>query len=393
MTILSDMRRIPLSVPEISGNEWLYVKDCLDTNWVSSVGRYVTEFEDKMAEAVGTDHAVATVNGTAALHLALLACGVEPGDEVVTSDLTFIASANSIRYCSAWPVLVDSEPAHWQIDTGLVQNFLREQCQVVEGRLVNKGTRRRIAALLPVHVLGHPVDMDVLLDLGREFAIPVIEDASESLGATYKGRPTGSLGTAGCFSFNGNKLITTGGGGMITTRDAEIAAHTKYLSTQAKDDPTEYIHGCIGYNYRLTNVLAALGCAQLERLTEYVQRKLKIASTYRAELSELPGIGFQEVASWAASSHWLFTITVDGPQFGCDRTELMNHLGQLGIESRPLWQPMHQSPVHRECEIIGGEISRRLNSTALSIPCSVGLTEEDQHRVIAAIRQRGARHG
>ncbi len=248
---------VPLSVPEIRGNEWKYVKECLDTGWVSSVGSYVDRFERAMAGYIGCRRAVATVNGTAALHVALRVAGVEPDDEVLVSDLTFIAPVNAVRYLGAWPVLIDAEPDYWQMDPRQVADFLRRQCGVKQGRWHNKATGRRVRALLPVHILGHPVDMAPLVELAREFDLVVVEDASESLGAKCRQRQVGSLGDIACFSYNGNKLITTGGGGMIVTDNEAWADKAKYLTTQAKDDPLEYVHGEIGYNYRLTNVLAA----------------------------------------------------------------------------------------------------------------------------------------
>jgi perosamine synthetase len=227
---------IPLCVPHISGNEWEYVKDCLDTGWVSSVGSYVTRFEKMTADYVGTQHAVAAVSGTAALHTALLVAGVKPDDEVIVSNLSFIAPANAIRYCGASPVFVDVDPDYWQMDHRIVAEFLKTKCSVSQGVLVNKETGRRVRAVLPVHILGHPVDIDPILELAREYNLPVIEDATESLGAVYKDRKVGRLGDIACFSFNGNKLITTGGGGMIVTDNDEWAARAKYLTTQAKDD-------------------------------------------------------------------------------------------------------------------------------------------------------------
>lgn len=393
MTTQSKQERIPLSVPELRGNEWKYVKDCLDTNWVSSVGRYVSDFERRLAETVHTDHAVATVNGTAALHIALLVCGVKPGDEVLTSSLTFIAPANAIRYCGAFPVLVDCEPEHWQMDVELVAGFLRNQCRSQGDEVVNRSTGRRLAAIMPVHILGHPVDMDPLMALAEEFELPVIEDASESLGASYKSHPVGSLGTVACFSFNGNKLITTGGGGMLVSNQPQLAERARYLTTQAKDDPIEYVHGAVGYNYRLTNLLAALGVAQLEQLDNYVARKVQIATTYDAAFAQHPGISPQRTADWAAPSHWLYTVLINAELCNCDRRELMEFLQARGIESRPLWQPLHLSPVHGTRQMLGGGVSDSLNQTALSIPCSVGLTDEQQQRVIDAVLERTSLDG
>ena len=264
---------IPLSVPCLAGNEWAYVKECLDTNWVSSVGAFVDRFEGMAAAALGVGHAVATMNGTAALHIALKLAGVEADDEVVVSDLTFIAPANVVRYLGAWPVFVDAEPRYWQMDPQKLRDFLRKECDFAGGTLKNRHTGRRVAALLPVHILGHPCDMDPILEEAGAFGLPVVEDATESLGVRYNGRPAGSFGRMACLSFNGNKILTTGGGGMLVTNDAELARRARHLTTQAKDDTVEYIHGEVGFNYRLTNVLAAIGVAQMEQLESHVADK------------------------------------------------------------------------------------------------------------------------
>lgn len=382
---LSD-RGIPLAIPEISGNEWRYVKECLDGGWVSSVGAYVDRFEQAVAARVGRRHGIAVVNGTAALHLALMIAGVERGDEVVVPALTFIAPANAVRYLGAHPVFVDVEPRHAQIDVHAVADFLASGCQREGGALVNRSTGRRVRALLPVHLLGHPCDMAPLNELARRYGLAVVEDATESLGATYGGRPVGTHGDFACFSFNGNKLITTGGGGMLVTNDDELARRARYLSTQAKDDPIEYVHGEIGWNYRLTNVLAAIGCAQLERLDEFVAIKRRIARSYQVGLAGLPGIRLIGEAPWARSSFWLSTVVLDRPCEPRASRELHAALGARGIQTRPLWQPLHRSPAHLGSQSWNVSVAEDLYARALSLPCSVGLTDDDVAAVIEAIR-------
>jgi perosamine synthetase len=379
--------RIPLCVPQLGGNEWTYVKECLDTGWVSSVGPFVTRFEASLAARVGAPHAVAVVNGTAALHVALLVAGVEPDDEVLLPTLTFIAPANAVRYAGAWPVFVDVEAEHWQLDVGRLEGFLAREYTWSGGALRNRGTGRRLRALLPVDVLGHPVDMEPLCELARRHELRVVEDATEALGATYRGRPLGTLGDVGCFSFNGNKVITSGGGGMLVTSHAEWAARARYLTTQAKDDPVEFVHNAVGYNYRLTNVLAALGCAQLERLQDYVQAKRRIAARYRDALADVPGleVGPRE-AAWANSSCWMTGILIDQARFGRDRRALAAHLAEAGVETRPLWRPLHQNPVYAGHQADGCPVAERLNRDVLTLPSSVGLTPDDQERVISLIR-------
>ena len=380
---------IPLSVPEIRGNEWRYVKECLDTNWVSSVGAYVDRFEQMVARQAGTKHAVATMNGTAALHVALMVAGVQPEDEVLVSTLTFIAPVNAIRYVRAWPVFIDAEPTYWQMDPSRVVDFLEQGCRWTDGTLYNRRTGRRVKAVIPVHILGHPVDIDPIMAVARKFGLKVIEDATEGLGATYKGRSLGCLGDIACFSFNGNKIITTGGGGMIVTDNEEWARKAKYLTTQAKDDSIEYVHGELGYNYRLTNLLAAVGCAQMEQLPQYVAAKRRIAARYTSQLKGLPGITPMMTAPWAASTFWMYTILVNEQTFGMDSRRLMQTLDAQKIQCRPLWQPIHQSPAHAASASEAMPVAEQLAREALSLPCSVGLTESEQDRVIAAVTMAG----
>jgi perosamine synthetase len=380
---------LPLCVPEIRGNEWKYVKECLDTGWVSSVGPFVDRFERDVAEFVGAKLGVATVNGTAALHIALLVAGVQPGDEVLISTLTFIAPANAIRYAGAFPVFIDAEPQYWQMDSQKVLDFLDKGCQWRDGALYNRTTGRRVKAILPVHILGHAVDLDPIVEAARKYELAVIEDATESLGAKYRGRMVGNLGDIACFSFNGNKIVTTGGGGMIVTNNEEWARKAKYLTTQAKDDPLEYIHGEIGYNYRLTNVLAAMGCAQIEQLPSYVAKKRDIAENYTKALENVKGITPMREALWAYSTFWLFTVLVDAPAFGMDSRALLRKLDAAKIQTRPLWQPMHRSKVFAG-GVFDCPVADLLNRDALSLPCSVGISEDDVRRVVAVLTQSSA---
>ncbi|HEY9428674.1 MAG TPA: LegC family aminotransferase [Gemmatimonadaceae bacterium] len=379
---------VPLCVPELRGNEWTYVKECLDTNWVSSVGAYVDRFEHAMADRVGVAHAVATVNGTAALHIALQLAGVRADDEVLVSTLTFIAPANAIRYVGAHPVFIDAEPDHWQMDTAKLASFLENDCERQGGELRDRATGRRVSAIVPVHILGHPVEMGAVLELAKRYGLKVVEDATESLGATWRGRPVGQLGDIACFSFNGNKLITTGGGGMLVTDDEALAKRARHLTTQAKDDPIEYVHAEVGYNYRLTNVLAALGVAQMEVLDEYIEQKRAIAARYAEGLGDVPGITLMSEAPWARSVFWLYTVLVDERVYGMDSRALLRTLGERKIQSRPLWQPLHLSGAHRGESTTECPVAERLNREALSLPCSVGLSESEQARVIEAIRER-----
>lgn len=375
---------IPLCVPEVRGNEWTYVKECLDTGWVSYAGSFVNRFENEFAAKVGTAFAVATASGTAALHIALILADVRPGDEVITSAITFVAPVNAIKYVGAHPVLIDAEPDYWQMDPTSVHRFLEEDCVREGGEVRNRRTGRRVRAIMPVHVLGHPVDLDPILSLAEAYGLEVIEDATESLGATYRGRNVGTFGRLAAFSFNGNKLLTTGGGGMICTNDPALAARGKHLTTQAKAEEVEFVHDEIGFNYRLTNLAAAIGLAQLEQLDSYVAAKLSIARRYAEGLSSLSGIEPMSEAAWARSVFWMYTIRVTGT---LDSRELLRFLGVERIQSRPLWQPMHRSPAHPDLATFDCPVADALNAECLSVPCSVGLTPGQQNRVIDAIRR------
>lgn len=376
---------IPLSIPWLCGNEEAYLRECVETNWVSSAGAFVTRFETALANYVGRNHAVAVVNGTAALHTALMVAGVGPGDCVLTSTMTFVATANAIRHAGAYPVFIDVDPETWQIDPILVSDFLSNDCERRDQSVFDRKTGRRVGAVLPVHILGHPADMDPILSTAREFDLPVIEDATESLGAAYRGRKAGALGDIACFSFNGNKLVTCGGGGMILTDQPEWAKRARHLTTQARCDGIEPIHDEVGYNYRLTNLQAAVGCAQLENLDRRLAEKRRIAGVYRDFCAQTPGLSFMPEAEWADHAFWLSTILVDPDRFGADRYQLLRVLADHGIESRPLWQPLHLSPAYRGARFVRGLAAENLYAQALSLPSSCGLNGAEQEHVASAI--------
>jgi perosamine synthetase len=381
----SEAAFIPLSTPHLSGNEWTYIKDCLDTGWVSSVGDYVTRFENDLAKAAGVPFGVATTCGTAALHVAFLVAGVQPGDEVIVSSMTFIAPVNAIRYANAVPVLVDAESTYWQMDVRKVREFLEQDCEMIDKRVINKLTGRRVAAIVPVHVLGHPVNMSALMPLADEFGLVVIEDATEALGSTYFGRPVGGVGHIGCYSFNGNKIITTGGGGMLVTANEKWASKARYLTTQAKDDPQEYIHHEIGYNYRLTNIQAAFGCAQMEVLPSYVERRRAINQLYRSSLAGVSGFTLQGEAEGVRGNFWLSTAYISPDVFGMSARALRQKLKEARIDARPLWQPAHLSPAHQGAVKLPCPVAEDLFAHCLSIPsCSLS-TDADINRVINVI--------
>lgn len=371
---------IPLSSPELNGKEWEYIKDCLDSGWVSSAGRYVDRFEEEVARFTGMPYAVATNTGTAALHISLLVAGVQADDYVIVPDLTFVASVNAIRYTGANPILIDADKDSWQMDPDLLENFLSSETQIVEGSCRLKKNNRRVSALMPVHVLGGIGDMKRLAEIADAYHLKLIEDATEALGSTFGDHPAGSIGHLGCFSFNGNKVMTTGGGGMIVTGDKALADRTRHLTTQAKSKPEEYYHDETGYNYRMVNILAAMGVAQMEQLPSFIEKKKKIASFYLKELKDTGDICFQQHHEHCQSNEWLFTIRTSR------REALMHHLRAEDILSRPLWVPMHQLPMHRSDILITEEnYSKKLHEECLSLPCSSGISDAEMEKVAGSI--------
>lgn len=378
--------RIPLAEPRMFGAEAPYLAECVATNWVSSAGPFVDRFERELAAVAGVRHAVVCTSGTAAIHVALLAAGVEPDDEVLVSDLTFIATAAAVRYCGAWPVLIDAEPFHWQMDVAKALEFLERECMWQGGRLLNRATRRRVRAILPVHLLGHPVDMAPLREAAGRLGLAVVADAAEALGAGYRGEPIAGAADVAAVSFNGNKVVTAGGGGAVLTDDGHVASRVRYLTTQAKDDAVEGVHGAIGFNYRLTNLQAAVGVAQLEHLSECLASKHRSAAHYARTLSGLPLVLPRE-ASWATSSWWLYTVLVDEVRFGLDRPRLMRALAERGIETRPLWAPVSTQKPFASCQAYRIEHAVDLHRRSLSLPSSVGITPAQLDTVTAALRE------
>jgi len=381
-------RPIPNAVPYLGGNEWQYLKECLDTNWVSSAGPFVNRFEAEVAAYVGAAHAVATVNGTAALHVALLLAGIGPGDEVLVPALTFIATANAIKYCGGAPVFMDSDPRSWAMDPAKVADFLTRECRVEHGRVVNRATGKTVKAILPVHLYGHPADLDPLLELCERFPLVLVEDAAEALGAKYKGRRVGAHGLLGCLSFNGNKIITAGGGGMILTGNPALAERARHLTTQARDEGFEFVHREVGFNYRLTNIQAAVGLAQLEQLDRFVEAKRATARAYAEALGRLGGAEPLGEAPWAFSTFWMYSVLLDPASYG-DVRRLIAAASAEGIGLRPLWRPLHRQPVFAGSQAYRVEVADGLWARGVLLPCSVGITPEERERVVDFLaRQR-----
>jgi perosamine synthetase len=379
---MSNQQLIPLSVPNMAGNEWKYVKDCLDTGWISSVGSYVNQFEQMVADFSGTKYGVAAVNGTAALHISLLLSGVKAGDYVILPNLTFVASANAIRYLDAEPILIDADPAYWQMDLDLLEEFLQEQTRQENGQLFYKKDGRRIAAIMPVHILGNMCDMDRFLSIVKKYPLPIVEDATEALGTTYKGKHAGSFSPLACFSFNGNKIISTGGGGVIVSDDEALAKHAKHITTTAKASPDEYYHDEVGYNYRLVNILAAVGVAQMELLPSFLQRKKEIVSFYKSELTGVADIRFQQELPDVKVNGWLFTIQTEKQQ------HLLDHLNANKILSRRFWMPMNKLPMYKDCPYVQRkDAADYIYNTCLSIPSSTSITDEQLEIVAREVKK------
>ena len=371
---------IPLSVPNLAGNEWKYIKECLDTSWVSSVGAYVDSFETVFAAYVGAKYAVSVVNGTSALHISLQIVGVKANDYVILPNITFIASANSIRYCNASPLLVDVFTDTWQIDVILLEKFLDNHSYQKDNECFLKENHRRIKAIMPVHVLGNMCEMKKLQEIAEKHHISIVEDATEALGSYQNDKHAGTFGAFGCFSFNGNKIMTTGGGGMIVTDNETFAKRAKHLTTQAKSDSFEYIHDEIGYNYRMVNILAAMGVAQLEQMPQFLNRKAQINSFYIERFKDLP-ISFQENTANTNPNHWLFTVCAESQK------ELIKHLTENKIQVRPFWLPMNLLVMFKDdLYVTEDNNSYKVYEKSVSLPCSTNITDEELEKVVQCVR-------
>ncbi|MBF0232994.1 MAG: LegC family aminotransferase [Desulfamplus sp.] len=364
--------KIPAALhePTLTGNECNYLKDCLDSTYVSYVGQYVDKFESMLVEFTGVKKAVAVVNGTSALHIALKLAGVEAGDEVLTPALNFVATANAITYCGAIPHFVDSEERTLGLDPDKLKDYLNDISSVNSKICTNKRTGRRIKSVIPMHTFGHPVDIDPLAELCREFKLEMIEDAAESLGSYYKGAHTGNHGKLSILSFNGNKIITTGGGGAIITNDENLGALAKHLTTTAKiPHRWEYRHDHIGYNYRLPNINAAIGCAQMEQLPTFLSHKRRLAESYQKAFQGIEGIVCFKEPSLARSNYWLNVLLID-KDFSGKRDEILEKTNNSGIMTRPAWALMHTLPMFTECPAMDLSCAISLAGRLINIPSS-----------------------
>lgn len=375
-SVLGEPREpVILHEPCFAGREWDYVKECLDTGWVSSVGRFVDRFEADLATTCGVRHAVAVVNGTAALHVALMIAGVRPGDEVLVPALSFVATANAVAHAGAIPHFVDSEDRSLGLCPDALADHLSLCAEQTAAGCVNRITGRRIAAVVPMHVFGHPVDMDPLLALADAWGIPVVEDAAEALGSRYKGRPAGSLGRVAALSFNGNKILTTGGGGAVLTDDPDLARQAKSLTTTAKAPHRwAFEHETVAWNYRLPNINAALGCAQLEQLPDFLAAKRGLAERYQAAFSGFAGAGMVAEPAYGVGNYWLNALRL-APEHAAERETVLTHTNDAGVMTRPVWGLLHRQPMYRDCPRAALPVAEDLERRLINVPSGVRLAQ------------------
>lgn len=370
------LERIYLSPPHMSGQELKLVHEAFEDNWIAPVGPHLATFEEKFCEYTGARYAVALTSGTAAIHLALLTMGVQAGDEVFVSTLTFAGSINPIIYLGAKPVFIDSEVCSWNMDPALLEDALKARAK--RGKLPT--------AVMPVHLYGQTADMDAITAICNHYGVPVIEDAAEAIGTLYHNHHVGRIGKVGAFSFNGNKIITTSGGGMVVSNDKAIIERIRKLSTQAREPVPHYEHVEIGYNYRLSNVLAAIGLGQMGVIEERVRRKREIYEYYSTHLSDVSGLSFVDEMPYGRHTRWLSVMLVNADEFGADREQIRLKLEDHNIETRPLWKPMHLQPVFQDCETVGGAVAESLFEQGLCLPSGTALTDEQLDYIVFIIR-------
>jgi perosamine synthetase len=364
---------IALHEPEFSGSAWENVRDCLDSTFVSSVGKYVNQFENQLEEYTGAKHAIAVVNGTTALQVALVLAGVNPGDEVLIPALSFVATANAVAHCGGIPHFIDSCQTTLGIDTNILENHLQDIAQIQGQEVFNKHTQRRISAIVPMHTYGHPVNLVKLLEIANRYNLPVVEDAAEALGSTYQGQHLGTFGRLGIISFNGNKIITTGGGGAILTNDSDLAALAKHLTTTAKvKHPWNFFHDYTAWNYRLPNLNAALGCAQMEQLPDLLQQKRKLAQRYQDVFQNIQGVSYITEPAKSQSNYWLNTVRLVQPSYVA-RNHLLEAANNAGYQCRPTWTLLHKLPMYANCPHSTLAMSEQLEASLISIPSSAKL--------------------
>lgn len=379
---------IPLSVPNLKGNELKYVIDAVEEEWVSTGGAYIDKFENEIADYLKVKSAVACQSGTAALHLSLIQSGVDFRDEVIVPTLTFIAAVNPVKYCGAYPIFMDCDDS-LTLDANKLEEFCENKCDFINGILINKKSNRKIKAIIVVHVFGNLANMDKIMKVAEKYNLKVIEDSTESLGSyytegIYKGKFAGTIGDFGAYSFNGNKIITTGGGGMIVAKDENSLEKIKYLSTQAKDDTLYYLHGEIGYNYRMTNLQAALGVAQLEKLEEFIEIKKNNYNLYKELFSEIEGINILEFNQNIRPNYWFYSLVLENDNI--NRDKIINELSENKIQTRPIWGLIHEQKPYLESQSYKIEKANYYYDKVINIPCSSNLKKDDVINVVKNIK-------
>lgn len=377
---------IPLSVPNLKGNELKYVVDAVEKEWVSTGGAYINEFEDSIAKYLNVESAVACQSGTAGIHLSLILSGVDAGDEVIVPTLTFIAAVNPVRYIGAEPIFMDCDDS-LTMDANKLKMFCEEECEFIDGKLINKLNGKHIKAIIVVHVFGNSVNIEMIMDIAQKYNLKVIEDATEALGTKfisgkYIGKYAGTIGDFGVYSFNGNKIITTGGGGMMVSNHPELLAKGKYLSTQAKDDELYYIHDEIGYNYRMTNLQAALGVAQLEQLDKFIEIKKKNYELYNNGLKNIKGLTMLDFNKNIQPNYWFYSLLINNDIYPLKVKEIIPYLKEKNIQVRPIWNLIHTQKPYRESRAYKIDRANYYLENVINIPCSSNLTEEEVNYVI-----------
>lgn len=390
---MSNNRIIPLSVPNLSLDILANVKETIETGWVSTGGRFIKEFEDKIAKYVGVERAVATQSGTAGLHLALNVLGIEAGDEVIVPTVTFIAAVNPVRYIGAEPVFMDCDDT-LNMDMNKLEEFLEKECYYIDGKVINKKTNRVIKAVTVVHVFGNPSNIEKLMEIKKKYNLKVIEDATEALGSyylegKYAGRHCGTIGDIGVYSFNANKIITTGGGGMVVSKNQELLDNVNFLGLQAKTDPFYFIHDEVGYNYRMTNIQAAFGTDQIDKLESFIETKIRNYELYKESIESIEGLIMLPFRKDTRANHWFYSVIVDKDKYGTDRDDLLRKLNDESIQTRPLWRLIHKQKPYWKNQVYRLEKAEVYEENLINVPCSSNLNEEDVIRVINLLESYG----
>ncbi|MBN1067758.1 LegC family aminotransferase [Clostridium botulinum] len=383
---------IPLSVPNLKGNEKKYVLDAIDEEWVSTGGKYINKFEEEIAKYLNVNGAVACQSGTAGLHLSLILSGICEGDEVIVPTLTFIAAVNPVKYIGANPIFMDCDDSI-TIDVEKLERFCKEECKLINGILINNKSKRHIKAIVVVHVFGNIANMEKLMEIAKQYNLKVVEDATEALGSKFKnglynGKYAGTIGDFGVYSFNGNKIITTGGGGMVVAKDDELLSKAKYLSTQAKDDVLYYIHNEIGYNYRMTNLQGALGMGQLEQLDKFISIKKENYEFYKSNIEKIKGLSLLKFSDDIKPNYWFYSLVI-GNEYPLKRDELIKYLLSKGIQSRPIWGLIQDQKPYTKCEVYDVKKAKYYIDKIINIPCSTNLKKDDIDIVIEALKKCG----